>query len=272
MTDPGWATFLPPDLSAGEMKSSLTGLMGREILLVPATGSTNTLARDLAQEGRPEGTVVMANDQTEGRGRHGRRWLSPPGRNLCMSIILTPPRPFREAPLLTIMSAVACASALRAALSIPVSIKWPNDIMVSGRKLGGILTELRAEGDRIIHAIMGIGMNVNITAQEMPGEIRETATSLRIETGGDISRTRLAVLILRELDRWYEILLREGAGPVREEWLRLSSTIGKTVRVMMPSETVTGEAIGIDGTGMLLLRLPGGSVRVINSGDLTMVR
>ncbi|MFA5353152.1 MAG: biotin--[acetyl-CoA-carboxylase] ligase [Thermodesulfovibrionales bacterium] len=271
MTDPGWVSFLPPDLWAEEMKSSLSGLTGREILLIPLTKSTNTLARELAHEGCPEGTVVMANDQTEGRGRHGRRWIAPQGKNISMSIVLYPALPFREAGLLTLMSAVACASALRG-LSVPASIKWPNDIMISGKKIGGILTELRAEGERIIHAIMGIGINVNILADEMPEEIRETATSLAIETGTGVNRTDLSVRILREIDSWYERLLREGSAPVREEWLRLSSTIGKTVKVTMPAETITGKATGIDETGMLLLSLSDGSERVINSGDLTMVR
>ncbi|NTU42861.1 MAG: biotin--[acetyl-CoA-carboxylase] ligase, partial [Nitrospirales bacterium] len=244
----------------------------KEVLLISSTGSTNSLARDLVSRGHPEGTVIIADYQTEGRGRHGRKWIAPQGKNISMSIILTPPLTFRDTPLLTLMAAVACTSAIREKFSLPVSIKWPNDIMLEGKKLGGILTELRAEGERIIHAIMGIGINVNLSADEIPDEIRETATSFLIGAGREVSRTEVAASILNEIGRWYEILMSQGGKPVREEWLRLSSTIGKEVKVTMPSETITGKAVGIDETGMLILRLPHGGIRVINSGDLTMVR
>ena len=263
-----------PGLSIEEIKNALAaggGVIGREIVFLDLTDSTNTVAAELAGKGVPEGTVVIANGQTAGRGRRGRAWLSPSGKNLYLSIILTPDIPPTEAPILTLMTAVACASALKGLSACPVSIKWPNDMMVSGRKLGGILTEIKADPDRVFYAIIGIGININLGAEDTPGDLKGIATSIKVETGKSQSRTRYAIEILREMGKWYNTLLRMGKPPIIREWLRLSSTIGRHVKVTVGEGIVTGTAEEINDEGMLMLRLPDNSLKRITSGDITYI-
>ncbi len=271
----GYKLIKSPDLSIEEIKASLSGrskIIGNEIIFFDTINSTNTLAMELAGRGCSEGTVIIADEQTGGKGRLGRKWLSPSGKNLYMSIILKPAVSPRDATILTLFSAVACTSAIRKISSIPASIKWPNDIMVSDRKLGGILTEIKADMDRIFHAVIGIGININIEADDMPDEIKAIATSIKNETGDVLSRTKVAVEILREMDRWYSILLSSGKKPIIEEWLRLSSTIGKAVRVTIGDKVFTGIAGNIDDEGMLMLKLPDNTVKKISAGDVTILR
>lgn len=252
--------------------SGLTKIIGNEIIFFETINSTNTCAMELADKGYPEGTVIIADAQTEGKGRLERKWLSPQEKNLYMSIILRPVILPRDAAILTLMSAVACTSAIKRSSSVPASIKWPNDIMVSDRKLGGILTEIKADMDRIFHAVIGIGININLEAGDMPDEIKAIATSIKNETGDVLSRAEVAVEILREMDRWYSILLSNGKKPVIKEWLRLSSTIGKVVRVTIGDKVFTGIAENIDEEGMLMLKLPDNTVKKISAGDVTILR
>ncbi len=269
-----WPEKKSPDLSAEEIKSLLSGrtkTVGNEILFFDSINSTNTAAMELAGSSR-EGTVVIADEQTGGKGRLGRTWLSPPGKNLYMSIILKPSISPRDAAILTLMSAVACATAIKRVSSVPASIKWPNDIMVSGRKLGGILTEIKADMDRIFHAVVGIGININLDTDDMPDDINAFATSIRSETGISHSRTLLAAEILKEMDRWYGMLMNAGKKPIMEEWLKLSSTIGRAVKVTVGDNVFTGIAGNIDEEGMLILKLPDNSLKKISAGDVTILR
>lgn len=267
-----------PGLSIEEIRNALSGrpgIIGREIIFYETVSSTNTIAAGLAgksaaggEKSSAEGTVVIANGQTGGRGRRGRNWISPPEKNLYMSVIVTPDIPPVQAAVLTLMTAVACAAAIRRISSVPVSIKWPNDLVVSGRKLGGILTEIKADMDRIFYAIIGIGVNINFDMEDAPDDIRTSATSVKQETGQTHSRTQYAIEILDELDKWYATLLREGRGPVLEEWSRLTSTVGKMVTVTAGESVLTGTAEGINQEGMLVLRLPDGSKKTVSSGDV----
>jgi len=260
-----------PDLSVEHINIALRGStarIGREVVFLESVDSTNTFAARLAGEGGAEGTVVLADAQTGGKGRFGRTWLSPPGRNLYMSIIVRPVMLPGEAAVLTLMSAVACVSAIKKLTTVPVSIKWPNDILVSGRKLGGILTEIRADMDKIFHAVIGIGINVNLTTDDMPDDLKLIATSIKQETGTSFPRTLLAVGVLKEMDRWYGMFLEKGKKPVLLRWKELTSTIGQTVQVRSGAETITGIAEGIDDDGMLLIRLPGGPVKRVSSGEV----
>lgn len=280
----GYRLIESPDLSIEEIRNSLSGhvsVMGKKIIFLETVGSTNTSAMELAGKWCEEGTVVIADAQTGGKGRLGRKWLSPPGKNIYMSIVLRPEISPRDATVLTLMSAVSCATAIKKCSSIPVTIKWPNDLMVSDMKLGGILTEIKADMDRISHAVVGIGININLDLTDMPGEIGSFATSIKIEqkrgsaeaqNGYDFSRTLVAVEILKEMDRWYSILLTTGKKPIADEWMLLSSTIGRAVKVTVGDAVFTGIAGSIDEEGMLMLELPDNSVKKISSGDVTILR
>jgi BirA family biotin operon repressor/biotin-[acetyl-CoA-carboxylase] ligase len=241
---------------------------GRQIMFFPVTGSTNSAAAELAQRGQSEGTVVIADSQTDGRGRRGRRWISPPGKNLYISIILRPVMPPGDAPVLTLMSAVACVSALRRLSSLPLSIKWPNDLMAADRKLGGILTEIKASSAGIDYAVVGIGININLDAADLPDFLKEAATSIMLQTGRLQSRTEYAVEILKSFDYWYTVLSEAGKSPVIESWLRLSSTIGRSVTVATGQERFTGRAEDIDAEGSLILRDEDNSIIKIREGDV----
>ncbi len=279
----GYRLTKSPDLSLEEIKNSLQKTIFKDIIYFQHIDSTNTHAMELASKGFQEGTVLIADEQIQGRGRLGRKWLSPAGKNLYMSVILKPHILPQDAAFLTLMSAVACASALRRLTSVPVSIKWPNDLMVSdlsecghatqaGRKLGGILTEIKADMDRIMHAVIGIGININLDAEDMPDEIKDTATSIKNESGDAQSRTLIAVEILKELDRWYNILLNKGKVTIKDKWLKLSSTIGRAVKVTVMDTIFEGTAMDIDENGMLILQLSDNSFKKISAGDVTILR
>lgn len=254
-----------------DIKAEIKGSIGREIFFYETVGSTNTIASDLAEK-TIEGAVVIADSQQKGRGRLGRKWESPPGVNIYMSIILRPKIESKEATLITIMAAVACATALRRVTGLHVTIKWPNDLMVSDKKIGGILSELKTDHGRIISAIVGIGMNVNVGIDAYPADVQEIATSVKNETGMSYSREVVISEILNEIDYWYKILNGMGKGILLLEWQKLTSTLGREVKVTVGKETFTGLAESIDSEGMLILRLPSGMLKKINSGDLTILK
>ncbi len=255
-----------------QLKTLIRGEIGRDIIFLGTVDSTNAFAMELAEKGAVHGTVVIAESQTRGRGRMGRRWVSPPGGNIYMSIILIPPLRVKDATLLTIMAGVACCSALRNTTSLSVKIKWPNDLMVSGKKLGGILTEIKSGVEKIIYAVVGIGININIKMEEFPPDVRATATSVREEIPGEQSRAAVTAAILNELDHWHRILLTKGREPLLDEWRKFSSTLGESVKVIAGKEVFTGIADDIDGEGMLILKLPDGRLKRISTGDLTILR
>ena len=248
-----------------------TGI-GEEIIFLKNVSSTNAIAKEYAQQGSPEGTVIVADEQTEGRGRLGRRWLSPPKKNLYMSVILRPSVSINDACVFIPMTSVACATAIRNLSSIEVSIKWPNDLMVRNRKLGGILTEVKAGPTHLDYVIVGIGINVNLAMDELPDDIRKTATSIKIESGKSLPRNRLITAILKELNIWYGIFLQQGLQPILLAWSRVLSTLGHLVSVHVGDTIFTGIAEGINDRGMLLLRLPDNSLKRISSGDVKMLR
>jgi BirA family biotin operon repressor/biotin-[acetyl-CoA-carboxylase] ligase len=215
---------------------------------------------------------VLADCQEKGRGRLGRGWVSPIGVNIYMSIILRPKIEPKEATLITIMAAVGCTIALRRITGTNVTIKWPNDLIISCKKLGGILTEMKTDPDGKISAIIGIGINVNADIDIFPPDVRKIATSVKNETGIPYSRTEIIAEILNEIDKWYRILKERGKKLLLSEWQRLTSTLGREVKVTVGKETFTGLAESLDDKGMLLLRLPTGEMKRINAGDLTILR
>lgn len=267
-------TLLFGEISLEEFKKSViekSKTIGKQIFYFNSIDSTNTFALILAEKGYTEGTVVIANKQLSGRGRFDRKWLSPADKNIYMSIILKPEVLTRHIPLLTFMSAISCASAIIKTTPINVSLKWPNDLVVNGKKLGGILIETRSEKNKINYATVGIGINVNFSIDEMPEDIKDTATSIKEETGIDYPRTQIVAEVLKDLDRWYHIFLNKGYDDIKREWLRLSSTIGKFIRVKSGNNIYEGYAAGIDDDGMLLLD-DGKSLEKINSGDVTVIK
>jgi BirA family biotin operon repressor/biotin-[acetyl-CoA-carboxylase] ligase len=248
-------------------------LIGREILFFPEIDSTNREAHDLARQGAREGTVVMADSQSRGRGRLGRAWESPAGLNVYSSFILKPPIPASTAPQLTLLAGVAAARALTGASGLDVRIKWPNDIFVNGRKLAGILAEMEAEGQRAGFVVLGIGINVNWRKEDFPPDLQETATSVRVESGKEVSRVAIAERLFQELEEAYLRFLREGFSPrLREEWNRLSWINGKRVVVIGPDGEVHGRALGIDMDGALLLVDEEGQTRRFIAGEVSLRR
>jgi BirA family biotin operon repressor/biotin-[acetyl-CoA-carboxylase] ligase len=264
-------TTMPDILRQSDIKPGLkTRVMGKAIHLLSEVASTNTLAMELAASGKPEGTVVIAEMQTGGKGRLGRKWISPKG-NLYLSVVLRPNVPMHKAPLITLMGAVAVASAIRTTCGLAAGIKWPNDILVSGKKVSGLLTEMSAEQDRIRHIVLGIGVDVNMEMVELPPEVRSLTTTLAAEAGAKINRTTLLQQLLRDLESWYQKFLTNDAD-ILEAWKQLNMTVGNRVTVSGAGETLAGLAQGVDKEGRLIVRLDDATMRTVAAGDVTIVK
>jgi BirA family biotin operon repressor/biotin-[acetyl-CoA-carboxylase] ligase len=245
-------------------------IIGRDIQVFEQTASTNDVIEKLARDGMKEGVVVFAESQSKGRGRLGRKWISPERKGLWFSILLRPDLRPQETTQLTVASATALRRAIQAETGLKAEIKWPNDILIGGRKVAGILTELSAELDRVKHVILGIGVDVNLGAGEFPPELKKTATSLKIETGRMISRAELAVAILHELDDDYAKVCTGKFAAVADEWEEHCTTIGKDVTVQIGDRKIRGRAESLDDAGALLLRTEHGRLEPITGGDVTL--
>jgi BirA family biotin operon repressor/biotin-[acetyl-CoA-carboxylase] ligase len=229
--------------------------------------STNDLAKKLAAQGAPEGAVVVAEAQTGGRGRLGREWNSPPGVGLYVSLVLRPMLPPMELPQITLTTAVAVVRAVRRVAGVAPGIKWPNDLLVNGKKLGGILTEMETESDRIRHVVVGLGLNVNNPG--FPPELAGTATSLSLAGGGAYSRVKLLQAWLEEFEALYGRFLNQGFPEILEEWKRADETLGKAVTVRQGPREISGQALDVAPDGALLLRTANGEIVRVTSGEIT---
>jgi len=258
--------LIPAELSAGLHVARI----GRSLICVDATESTNILAYRRAEEGAAEGTVVIADAQSHGKGRLGRRWESPAGVNLYCSIILRPPIMPVHAPQLTFLSAVAVAEAIERSSGLTPAIKWPNDVLVNGFKVAGMLNEMSAETERIEFLVLGIGVNINMRRDQFPPDLRHPASSLALEAGREVGRLAFARALLESLDRHYARYLAEGYGPLRQAWLGRSAVMGRRVRVSGQGGGIRGTVEGIDEIGALLLRTPGNTVERVLAGDVTI--
>jgi len=269
-THKGYRLVRSPDLLTPSEVSPLlkTKWIGRTIHYFHAIDSTNSKAYELALAGAEEGEVVIAESQEKGRGRLGRKWFSPPFLNLYLSVILRPKIPPHQASLITLMAAVATADAVQKLSKLSPSIKWPNDILLEGRKVAGLLNEIHSETDRIHFVILGIGVNLNMGARMFSKEIREVATSLKKEMGQVISRKAFLQALLLELEMWYEIFLKEGALPVLKAWRDRAQIEGRSVKVTSLGETLSGIAVDIDSDGALILETRDGEQKRIVAGDV----
>lgn len=230
--------------------------------------STNRLAIDLARDGAEEGTAVVAEEQTAGRGRLGRTWESPPRLNLYLSVVLRPPMPPVDVPLLALVAAVAVAEAIAAETGLRAEIKWPNDVLLGGRKAAGILTELEAEADRVRFVVLGIGVNLNAGRDDLPPELRDKATSLARECGRPVDRAGFTARLLERLDADYDELLAAGFTGLRRRYEERHALTGRWVAVE-GARRIEGEVRGIDADGALLVETTAGVERVL-SGEVTL--
>jgi len=275
VTRKGYCLMDAPDLLLkNEIQEKLTAKIfgAGEIVHFHETDSTNSRARELAERGSPEGTVVVAEKQTVGRGRKGRSWFSDDKGGIYMSIILRPLLSPGDTAGITLMTAVALAEALLSIAPIDVKIKWPNDILVNGKKLSGILTEMDAGMDSVNYIIVGVGINVNADIDNFPDEVREVATSISAETGMKLSRNDVICAFLERLEFYYESSRKEGFASVIEKWKSLSDIIGRPVRVDVVNGSFTGRVADIDPSGILVLEDKDGNTKRIISGDVTIMK
>ncbi len=305
----GKKLFPSPELPIpGEIKRGLnTRFVGKQIHFFVRIDSTNIAARKLAELGANEGTVVIADSQSKGKGRMGRSWQSPPG-NLYTSIILRPQISSSSAPQVTLMAAVATAKAIAKTIGanpvrssprkrftpmdigarvlrgssqrqirqrwiangVNVGIKWPNDILIHGKKVAGILTEMDCEGSTLNFIILGIGVNINAPLKLFPRELLSSITSLREEAGGNISLTQFTRCLYQEIERYYNLWMAKGFSGIGNEYTKLSLLQGKLVQISSFEKITSGEVQGIDEKGALLLRLSNGRVERIMTGNVTL--
>jgi BirA family biotin operon repressor/biotin-[acetyl-CoA-carboxylase] ligase len=262
---------VPAHPTPWEIQAGLdTEQIGKKIYAVPQAASTNEVAFRLALNGAEEGAVVLAESQTKGKGRMGRQWESPAGLNIYLSIILRPRIVPGKAPLITLMAAVACAEAIDEVTGLTPAIKWPNDLLIARKKLGGILTEADMELDRINFVVVGIGINVNMTRTSFPPSIKDTATSLQEALGREISRIALIQAMLRRLEHWYKRLGQGRGEEIRRRWKELALVQGREIEVTSLGEVVRGTAVDIDEDGALLVQTDNNTIKRVVAGDVTL--
>jgi BirA family biotin operon repressor/biotin-[acetyl-CoA-carboxylase] ligase len=254
------------------LKAALSGkTIGEPHYFFPSVESTNYLAFNLAGEDAPEGTVIIADHQTRGRGRMQRVWLSPPTVNLYISLILRPVLAPAFSPPLTIMAGVAVADLLTVYYQQQVQLKWPNDVLINKKKVCGILTEIKTTGNKVEFVIIGIGININMQKNDFSPSLVPIATSLQIETGKPIDRVELTVRLLERVGVFYQSLLTEGMKPLRELWLSYAQLLEKLVEVTFGEEMYRGMVIGMDDAGALIIRTEKGEQRRVIAGDVKVI-
>ena len=258
--------LLPQEIQRGLS----TSYIGKEIYYFPELKSTNIIAKEKAlhgAEGINEGTLIIAERQSAGKGRLGREWFSPVG-GIWFSIILYPQLSPSYISRITLMTAVAAVKAIKICTQIKSQIKWPNDILINEKKVCGILTEMSAELDIINWVVVGIGVNVNIKQQEFPEDIREKTTSLKEVLGKKVLRVKLVRVFLQEFEKYYEILKRREFSFILKEWKLYSHTLGKKIRVDMGERIISGEVVDINEEGVLILKKEDGELIEIISGTI----
>ncbi|MFC7370539.1 biotin--[acetyl-CoA-carboxylase] ligase [Fictibacillus iocasae] len=266
----GYRLLRSPDAVTSEeiMLRLETERLGRKIHYYPSLKSTQEMAHHEAAKADEEGMLVVADEQTGGRGRLGRSWHSPSGTGIWMSLILKPRIPLQKAPQLTLLTAVAVVRAIEKKTGLAADIKWPNDILLNGKKIVGILTELQAEADQIHSVIIGMGMNINQKLEHFQEDIRSIATSLHIESGKEFVRADLIAAVMLEIEELYDIYLKDGFGLIKLLWESRALSLGRRITARSLNGTVKGLAKGITDDGVLLLEDDEGRVHSIYSADI----
>lgn len=264
--------WTPEPLDVDSLQRLLTTrTLGRTLHVKTQTTSTNDDAKRLAQGGASQGTVVLAEQQRQGRGRQGRSFASPPGVGIYMSLLLRPEIEISRLPQLTLVAAVATAEAIAEVSALSVELKWPNDVMIGNRKAGGILTESVFQADRSPVAIVGIGINVNTALEQFPSELRHQVTSLALAAGRFVSRPSLIAAILNRLEALYHTFHQQGLAPILPHWLHYGRIAGKPVRCSTERGVEEGVVLGLDEDGALLVRGPDNSRLRVVSGEVMLL-
>lgn len=267
----GYRLLDSPDvLSKAEIESLVTTRWaGRQVVYYDETDSTNNQAKAAGEKGEVHGTLFVADRQTAGKGRRGRGWESPSGNSVSMTILLRPEIPPVKAPMLTLVMALAVADGIRDALGVDAGIKWPNDIVLNKKKICGILTEMSTEIDYINYVVIGVGINVN--QETFPDEIKETATSLKVEAGKPVKRAGVIATVMERFEQYYEqFVQREDLSGIREAYEACLVNRDRDVRVLDPAGAYEAHAKGINDTGELIVVLPDGTEREIYAGEVSV--
>ncbi len=250
-----------------------TEILGRHIYLFGTVRSTNAVLRSLAQAGAGEGAVVIAESQTAGRGRAGVAWYSPPGVNLYLSVLFRPTLAPAAVTVFAFIASLALTEALRGH-GVPASIKWPNDIVADGRKLGGSLVEYATTGDQVTYVILGVGVNLNVERRELQlglGADADAATSAREVTGHDVDRNAFTAAVLNLLEKWLNVYVEQGPEPVVAAWRARDILSGHRIEVRDDGETFRGRALRIDPDGSLVVKDAHGRVQHVLAGAVRLL-
>lgn len=260
----------PDTIAEEEVASRLkTKRMGKTIRYFSVIDSTNNYAKRIGEDGAPDGTLVIADEQTAGKGRSGRRWVTPSGQAIAFTLLLRPALPPSRISMVTLVMGLAVCRAIRRLYDLPVGIKWPNDVVIDGKKICGILTEMSAEIDGVHYIVIGVGINANLTS--FPEEIRDVATSVALQLGHDVSRAEIIAEVMKQFEDFYEGFEQDGdltklIGEYNSDLLNRNNK----VRVLDPKGEYEGTALGIDRLGQLLVRRQDGSVAEVYAGEVSV--
>lgn len=251
-----------------EFSKNYHGPFIKKIHVFDDLSSTNSTARSLALQGSEEGTVVIAQTQSKGRGRFDRVWQSPKG-GVYLSFLLRPKAPVEKTSLLAFVAALAVTQTVRS-YSVPACIKWPNDVIVDGKKIAGILLEAETSGTTTSYVIVGIGLNLNTNLAQLSLDVRQRSTSLRKEHGSSIEYYEFLNTLFLQFDRYYQLFSAGKFEQITEEWKQHSDTLGKTVYLETTGDIIQGTAVDVDQSGFLLVKTPEGKTIRVTSGDCTV--
>lgn len=261
--------YQPDKLKHFDVVTLLQGSQyGQQLKLLETTTSTQEEIRIWAEQGANNGALVIAEEQTLGRGRQGRRWISPSGKGIWMSLLLKPELPLADASRLTLLTAVAVCRALRQVTGLEIGIKWPNDLLIKGKKICGILVESAGEDGKIRYCVVGIGIDVNLEHQDYAGELSDRATSLKIEGNQNYDRAVIIGTVMKEMEFLMTSFLQQGFSTIANLWEALSVTLGKTITVKTPQGNIKGVAEELDQSGALKLQKSDGTIEIVYSGEI----
>jgi len=256
----------PTRLSPLALEAALrTVRFGRQARFYECVGSTQDILHEWAREGAPEGALVIAERQTSGRGRMGRSWVSPAGKGVWMSLLLRPELPLAQAPQLPLLASGALARGIKTATGLAVAVKWPNDLMLDGRKVCGVLLESSAENERLVYVVTGIGISANLDPEDFPGELKEKATSLKMAGGREADRIVLIAAVLEAFEELYDLYREKGFAPIRLMWEALAESLHRPVELRTPAGIVRGTSRGLDDYGGLLVEREDGTIAPVYS-------